>query len=65
MAEKINWREINADRARGMEDDDFEEEERVYDDTFQKLKEIGKELLFSGASRTIENKNGETALELL
>lgn len=27
--------------------------------SFENLKNIGKELLFSGASRTIQNKNGE------
>ena len=36
------------------------EEERIYEDTFEKLKEIGKELLFSGASRTIKNKDDMT-----
>ena len=39
--------------------------EHRYEETFEKLKEIGKELLFSGASRTIRNKNGDTPLELL
>ena len=32
---------------------------------FEKLKNIGKELLFSGASRNIRNKDGERAIELL
>ena len=37
----------------------------MYEETFEKLKEIGKELLFSGASRTVKNNNDETPLELL
>ena len=41
------------------------EEERIYEDTFEKLKEIGKELLFSGALRTIRNNEGQTPLQLL
>ncbi len=49
--------------------DDWEDEdwdaEREYDDTFEKLKEIGKELLFSGASRIIENNDGDTPQDLM
>ncbi len=37
----------------------------MYEETFEKLKEIGKELLFSGASRTIINVNRDTPLDLL
>ena len=47
-----------------LDSDDYENE-RIYADTFEKLKEIGKELLFQGASRTIRNKEGLTPLELL
>ena len=32
---------------------------------FEKLKNISKELLFSGASRQIENKDGQTPADLL
>lgn len=32
---------------------------------FEKLKNIGKELLFCGASRTIKNKAGQTPYDLL
>lgn len=32
---------------------------------FEKLKNIGKELLFSGASRAIENNSSERAIDLL
>lgn len=56
---------MTENRAQELMDEDLEEEERVYDDTFKKLKDIGKELLFSGASRTIKNKKGFTPLELL
>ena len=34
-------------------------------DSFEKLKNIGKELLFSGASRTQTNNQGKTAGDLL
>lgn len=37
----------------------------MYLDTFEKIKEIGKELLFNGASRTARNKDGYTPAELL
>lgn len=56
---------MTADRDEGLMDEDLEEEERVYDETFKKLKDIGKELLFSGAERTIKNNKGFTPLELL
>ena len=46
----------------GSED---EQEEREYEDTFERLKEIGKELLFSGAKRQITNKEGDTPLDIL
>ena len=55
LAEKINYEEMVANRPEHQ--DDWEDEdwdaEREYDETFEKLKEIGKELLFSGASRVI------------
>lgn len=58
MAEMINYSEM-AERRGTDNPDDFEEEdweeENHYSETFDKLKEIGKELLFSGASRTTEN----------
>ena len=38
-------------RASDYSADKDDEEERIYDETFEKLKDIGKELLFSGASR--------------
>lgn len=47
-----------------MEDEDLEDE-REYEDTFEKLKEIGKELLFSGAERSATNNEGLTPLDLL
>ena len=66
MAEKINYTEMDANRG---EEDEWEsqdyEDERFYHDTFEKLKEIGKELLFNGASRSIKNKDGHTPLDLL
>lgn len=68
MAEMINYGEMverrGAESADGLEDEDWEDE-IVYTETFDKLKEIGKELLFSGASRSITNKDDMTALELL
>ena len=42
-----------------------DEEERIYNEAFEKLKEIGKELLFSGAQRSARNNNGDTPLMLL
>ena len=33
-------------------------DEVAYEDTFEKLKEIGKELLFNGASRLETNNKG-------
>ena len=66
MAEKINYAEMEENR--GEEDEwgsqDFEDE-KFYQDTFEKLKEIGKELLFNGASRSIMNKDGHNPLDLL
>ena len=41
------------------------EEERIYKEAFEKLKEIGKELLFSGAQRSAKNNNYYTPLMLL
>jgi len=68
MAEKINFKEM--EEARGeREEDEWEsqdyEDERFYMETFDKLKEIGKELLFCGASRMISNTDGLTPLCLL
>jgi len=37
----------------------------MYEVNFDLIKEIGKELLFAGASRTIRNSNGQTPLEIL
>ena len=42
-----------------------DEEEVIYNEAFEKLKEIGKELLFSGAQRSAKNNNGHTPLDLL
>ena len=58
MAERINWRSLKARMSAQIDDEDgisndLEEEERVYEDVFDKLKEIGKELLFAGASRDV------------
>lgn len=68
MAEKINYsqlikRRVDKDES-DLESEDFDDE-RVYTETFDKLKEIGKELLFQGASRTIRNKEGMIPRELL
>ena len=55
LAEKAKFRErdqyISPTRASDYSADKDDEEERIYDETFEKLKDIGKELLFSGASR--------------
>jgi len=68
MAEEINYEDMVAQRGgeneSDMQSEDFEDE-RLYEETFEKLKEIGKELLFSGSSRSIENSHGETPLDLL
>lgn len=69
MAEMINYSEMverrgGAQSLDGLEDEDWEEE-AAYSETFDKLKEIGKELLFSGASRSLENKDGLTPIQLL
>jgi len=37
----------------------------MYEDVFDTIKEIGKELIFAGASRTIRNRHGQTPLEIL
>ena len=67
MADKINYNEMMAQR--GENEDELENEdmqdEQMYEETFEKLKEIGKELLFSGASRMETNNDGQTALDLL
>ena len=67
MADEINYTEMMAQR--GDDESEFHsedyEDERLYEETFEKLKEIGKELLFSGASRTIINVNRDTPLDLL
>jgi len=51
MAEKINYADIL--KGRGDTDEELAtedmEDERLYEETFEKLKEIGKELLFCGA----------------
>ena len=68
MAEMINYSEMAEQRGSADPDEMNEQEweqEAEYNDTFDKLKEIGKELLFSGASRTISNKAGLTPLQLL
>ena len=68
MASQINYSQMMEQRGDKEESDldsDDYENERIYADTFEKLKEIGKELLFQGASRTIRNKDGLTPLELL
>ena len=66
MAEKINYSAMMEQQGDGSElEDEDAEDERFYEDTFEKLKEIGKELLFSGASRIINNNKGETPLDLL
>jgi len=57
MAEEINYKDMVAQRGENesdMQSEDYEDE-RLYEETFEKLKEIGKELLFSGSSRSIEN----------
>ena len=69
LAEKVNYSEILANRGGEEDEDELQsedwEDERVYLDTFEKIKEIGKELLFNGASRTARNKDGYTPAELL
>lgn len=68
MAEKINYAAMVGARPEDLAEDlttEDMEEERKYEDTFEKLKEIGKELLFCGASRSIRNKNGHSPIELL
>ena len=55
LAEKVKFQSherLTSDRANSMTNLSMEmndEEERIYNDAFEKLKEIGKELLFSGA----------------
>lgn len=65
MAEKINYKEMVTE-LNDKQDEDLNsqdhENERIYYETFEKLKEIGKELLFQGASRTIRNLEGNTPL---
>ena len=67
MADKINYEDIMAQRGENEDEleDEFLEDELEYEDTFEKLKEIGKELLFSGAMRSITNNDGLTPLDLL
>lgn len=42
-----------------------EQQRKTYVEVFEKMKEIGKELLFSGAGRLIQNRDGLTPLDLL
>ena len=55
LAEKSKYRKRDQyqspTRASEHSADKEDEENRIYDETFEKLKDIGKELLFSGASR--------------
>ena len=69
MAEKINYesylrRQLGSPRSDGDLQNE-EDELRIYYETYNKLKEIGKELLFAGAKRDIENNDGDTPLDLL
>ena len=55
LAEKAKFRErdqyMSPAKVSDYSADKDDEEDRIYDETFEKLKDIGKELLFSGASR--------------
>ena len=69
MVEKVNYAKI-VEKGQDCElsDEELQEEEdnlRTYHETFNKLKEIGKELLFAGASRTVRNLQGDTPYDLL
>ena len=48
-----------------LDEQEFLKKNEDYDYNFEQLKEIAKELLFSGAFRSIRNNNGHTPLELL
>ena len=69
LAEKTKFQSherLASERANShLSDDMNDEEERIYNDAFEKLKEIGKELLFSGAQRSARNNIGDTPLDLL
>ena len=69
MVEKVNYAKI-VEKGQDCElsDEELQEEEdnlRTYHETFNKLKEIGKELLFAGASRVVSNLQGDTPYDLL
>ena len=71
LAEKVKFQsheKFSSDRANSIanvSEEMNDEEERIYNEAFEKLKEIGKELLFSGAQRSARNNNGDTPLMLL
>ena len=55
LAEKSKYRQrdkkVGHSKSSDASGEREEEEDRIYNETFEKLKDIGKELLFSGASR--------------
>ena len=67
LAEKVNFPSLSerANSMTNLSEEMNDDEERIYNEAFEKLKEIGKELLFSGAQRSARNNNGDMPLMLL